>query len=128
MIGDARFLLYRSSNHQPLTDHKSLITDCRQCAATCGCGALVVAAAAGLADGCACCPAAALRCMSTVPRKCAPSAMATRGDTMSPSTDPPSRMSTFSVAVTLPLTSPRTITDLACTCALILPLGPIVST
>ena len=46
--------------------------------------------------------AAVLRCMSTLPRKCAPSAIATRGDTMSPSTDPLSRMSTLSLAVTLP--------------------------
>ncbi len=34
--------------------------------------------------------------------------MATRGAMMSPSTDPPSRMSTFSEAVTLPVTSPST--------------------
>ena len=40
----------------------------------------------------------ALRCMSTLPRKCAPSAIATRGATMSPSTEPLSRMSTFSLA------------------------------
>ena len=66
--------------------------------------------------------------MSTLPRKCAPSAMATRGEMMSPSTEPPSRMSTFSDAVTLPLTSPSTMTALANTCALILPFGPIVST
>ena len=32
-------------------------------------------------------------------------------------------MSTFSVAVTLPVTSPRMMTDLANTCALILPFG-----
>ena len=51
-----------------------------------------------------------------------------RGETMSPSTEPPSRMSTFSDAVTLPLTSPSTMTALANTCALILPFGPIVST
>ena len=37
-------------------------------------------------------------------------------------------MSTFSDAVTLPLTSPSTMTALAKTCALILPFGPIVST
>ncbi len=43
-----------------------------------------------------------LRCMSTLPRKCAPSAMATRGATMLPSTYPLSRMSTFSLAVMLP--------------------------
>ena len=47
--------------------------------------------------------------MSTLPRKCAPSAIATRGEMMSPSTDPLSRMSTLSLAVTLPVTSPRTI-------------------
>jgi hypothetical protein len=54
--------------------------------------------------------------------------MATRGETMSPSTEPPSRMSTFSVAVTLPFTSPSTMTAFANTCALILPFGPIVRT
>jgi SAM-dependent methyltransferase len=42
--------------------------------------------------------------MSTLPRKWAPSAIATRGDVMSPSTDPPSRISTFSDAETLRLT------------------------
>ncbi len=68
------------------------------------------------------------RCMSMLPRKCAPSAMATRGAAMSPSTEPLSRMSTFSLAVTLPVTSPRMTTDLANTWALILPFGPIVST
>ena len=66
---------------------------------------------------------AARFCMSMLPRKCAPSAIATRGAAMSPSTDPLSRMSTFSVAVTLPVTSPRMMTDLANTCALILPFG-----
>src|SRR5262245_12324530 len=65
--------------------------------------------------------------MSTLPRKCAPSAMATRGETMSPSTEPPSRISTFSDALTLPLTSPRTMTVLANIWALMRPLGPIVS-
>ena len=74
---------------------------------------------------CACCPA---RCMSTLPRKCAPSAMATRGEAMSPSTEPLSRMSTFSDAVTLPVTSPSTTTALANTSALILPFGPMVRT
>ncbi len=59
-----------------------------------------------------------LRCMSTLPRKCAPSAIATRGETMSPSTEPLSRMSTLSLAVTLPVTSPSTMTDFANTCAL----------
>ena len=39
-----------------------------------------------------------------------------------------SRMSTFSVAVTLPVTSPRMMTDLANTCALIFALVPIVRT
>ena len=68
------------------------------------------------------------RCMSTLPRKCAPSAIATRGEAMSPSTEPLSRMSTFSDAVTLPVTSPSTTTDFAKTSALILPLGPMVST
>ena len=38
------------------------------------------------------------RFMSTLPRKCAPSAIATRGEMMSPSTEPLSRMSTFSRA------------------------------
>ena len=47
---------------------------------------------------------------------------------MSPSTEPLSRMSTLSLAVTLPVTSPSTMTDLANTWALILPFGPIVST
>jgi hypothetical protein len=47
---------------------------------------------------------------------------------MSPSTDPLSRISTFSLAETLPVTSPRMTTALANTWALILPLGPIVST
>ena len=50
------------------------------------------------------------------------------GAAMSPSTEPLSRMSTFSVAVTLPVTSPRMMTDLANTCALIRPFGPMVST
>ena len=45
---------------------------------------------------------------------------------MSPSTEPLSRMSTFSEAVTLPVTSPSTMTALANTSARILPLGPIV--
>ena len=83
----------------------------------CGCGG--AAAARGLAPPAW--PAAwlpPLRCMSTLPRKCAPSAIATRGEMMSPSTDPLSRMSTFSLAVTLPVTSPSTITALANTCAL----------
>jgi hypothetical protein len=66
--------------------------------------------------------------MSMLPRKWAPSAIATRGAAMSPSTDPLSRRSTFSDAVTLPVTSPRITTDLANTCALIRPLGPIVNT
>ena len=47
---------------------------------------------------------------------------------MSPSTDPFSRMSTFSLALTLPMTSPSTTTDLANNSALILPFGPIVNT
>ena len=45
------------------------------------------------------------------------------GDVMSPSTDPLSRMSTFSDAVMLPVTSPSTMTVLAKTCALILRVG-----
>ncbi len=77
---------------------------------------------AGPRRPCPCCA------MSTLPRKCAPSAIATRGEVMSPSTDPFSRMSTFSLALTLPMTSPRTTTDLANNSALILPFGPIVST
>src|SRR5690349_6246357 len=64
--------------------------------------------------------------MSMLPRKCAPSAIATRGAAMSPSTEPLSRMSTFSLAVTLPVTSPRMTTDFANTCALIFPFGPMV--
>ena len=79
--------------------------------------------AASLATGLA---ARLARCMSMAPRKCAPSAMATRGEVTSPSTEPLSRMSTFSDAVTLPVTSPRTITCLANTSARIFPLGPIV--
>ncbi len=67
-------------------------------------------------------------CMSMLPRKCAPSAIATRGAAMSPSTEPLSRMSTFSLAVTLPVTSPRMTTDFAKTCALIRPFGPMVRT
>ena len=51
----------------------------------------------------ACAPAF---CMSMLPRKCAPSAIATRGADKSPSTEPLSRMSTRSVAVMLPCTSP----------------------
>src|SRR5262249_4394135 len=92
-------------------------------------------AACGLACGCCCelccgltCGWLPLRCMSTLPRKCAPSAIATRGEMMSPSTDPLSRMSTLSLAVTFPVTSPSTITAFANTCALMRPLGPIVST
>src|SRR5918993_1567748 len=68
------------------------------------------------------------RCMSTLPRKCAPSAMATRGEMMSPSTDPLSRMSTFSLAFTFPVTSPSTMTAFANTSALMRPFGPTVST
>jgi hypothetical protein len=67
-------------------------------------------------------------CMSMLPRKCEPSAMATRGATMSPSTEPFSLMSTFSVAFRLPVTWPRTTTALAETCALIRPFGPTVRT
>ena len=66
-------------------------------------------------------------CMSMLPRKCAPSAIATLGDAMSPSTDPFARISSFSVAVMLPVTLPTTTTDFALTCALICPFGPIVS-
>src|SRR5215204_96173 len=69
-----------------------------------------------------------VRCMSTAPRKCAPSAIATRGEMMSPSTDPLSRMSTFSLAVTFPVISPSTMTALANTSALMRPFGPTVST
>ena len=77
-----------------------------------------VVAAAGFDSALASPALAPARCMSTLPRKCAPSAIATRGETMSPSTDPLSRMSTLSLAVTLPVTSPSTITDFANTCAL----------
>ena len=47
--------------------------------------------------------------MTTLPRKWAPSAIATRGATRSPSTDPVSRSSTFSLAVMVPVTAPSTI-------------------
>ena len=68
------------------------------------------------------------RLMSTLPRKCAPSAMAIRGAVMSPSTAPFSRMLTMSTAVILPVTRPRMSTDLAnSSSALILPLGPTVN-
>ena len=76
-------------------------------------------------DPCPCC--SLLRCMSMLPRKYAPSAMATRGATMSPSKAPPSRMSTFSEAAMLPLIAPTTINVLAKTSALILPVDPMVS-
>src|SRR5512145_176909 len=66
--------------------------------------------------------------MSTLPRKCAPSAMATRGETTSPSTDPLSRMSTFSAAFRLPRTWPKTTIALATTWAVIRALAPMVST
>ena len=61
-----------------------------------------------------------------LPRKCEPSAIATRGATMSPSTDPDSLMSTFSVAFKLPVTWPRTTIALALTCALMRPFEPTV--
>src|SRR4029453_1116162 len=67
-------------------------------------------------------------CMSILPRKCEPSAIATLGATMSPSTDPLSLMSTFSVAIRLPVTWPRTTTTLGGTCALIRAFEPTVST
>ena len=55
--------------------------------------------------------------------------MAMRGDVMSPSTEPFSRMLTTSIAVIFPVTRPRTSTDLASSrSALIRPLGPTVST
>ena len=76
-------------------------------------------------DPCPCC--SLFRCMSMLPRKYAPSAMATRGATMSPSTAPPARMSTFSEAAMLPLIAPMTINVLAKTSALILPVDPMVS-
>ena len=67
------------------------------------------------------------RCMSTLPRKCAPSAMATRGEVMSPSTEPLSRISTFSrrrhVADDLAQDDDRLGEHLG----RILPLGPMVS-
>src|SRR6187200_988502 len=106
------------------TDHSPL-----QCAAT-GCDPTFDAlerCTCALSDlDCDGCPP--FRCISTLPRKCAPSAIATRGEMMSPSTDPPSRISTLSLAVTLPVTSPSTMTDFANTCALMRPLGPIVRT
>src|SRR5581483_4216558 len=119
----------------PSAPHASLRQAPTRCAAVgvddAGVEALTATGAAdcfGADADCGVCIPLSLRCMSTLPRKCAPSAIATRGEMMSPSTDPLSRMSTFSVAVTLPLTWPRTMTALANTCALILPLGPIVST
>jgi hypothetical protein len=66
--------------------------------------------------------------MSMLPRKCAPSEIATRGADRSPSTEPLSRISTRSLAVTLPCTSPWTTTVLANTDALMRAFGPIVST
>src|SRR5215470_16451295 len=62
--------------------------------------------------------------MSMLPRNFAPSAIATRGATTSPSTDPFSRMSTFSYAVRLPVTCPTTTIDFATTCAWTCALGP----
>ena len=70
----------------------------------------------------------AARCMSMLPRKCAPSAIAMRGADRSPSTDPWSRMSARSLAVMFPWTSPWTTMDFAKISALIRPFGPIVST
>ena len=67
------------------------------------------------------------RCMSMLPRKCAPSAIATLGETMSPSTDPLSRISTDSLALMLPVSSPQTTTAFAKTCALMRPPWPMVS-
>ena len=53
--------------------------------------------------------------------------MATRGDTMSLSTAPPSRMSPFSDTAMVSLTAPRTTNALAKTCALIVPsTGPSI--
>ena len=66
--------------------------------------------------------------MSMPPRNRAPSAMATLGAVMSPSTEPLSRIATLSVALMSPKTSPSTMTDFANTPALIRPCGPIVRT
>jgi len=63
-----------------------------------------------------------------LPRKVAPSAIATRGAAISPSTEPSSRMLIRSEAAMLPVTSPITTMDFADTCALSFALEPIVST
>ena len=63
------------------------------------CGGWGLGGSAALTSAFVAVPAAAPpRFMSTLPRKCAPSAIATRGEMMSPSTEPLSRMSTFSRA------------------------------
>ena len=72
----------------------------------------VCASAAGLAPVWADGPSATAVegcCISMLPRKCAPSPIATRGAVMSPSTEPFSWMLTVSVAVMSPVTVPATI-------------------
>src|SRR5262245_25920098 len=65
------------------------------------------------------------RCMSTLPLKCAPSAMEIRGALMSPVTEPEDLISRISLAVMFPTTLPMIVTFLALISALIFPLGPM---
>ena len=67
------------------------------------------------------------RCMSMLPRKCAPSAIATAGRRCR---RPPTRCRgcpPISLALMLPVSSPQTTTAFAKTCALMRPFWPIVS-
>ena len=94
-IGD-RAVTRSQHREQRITDRDRLSRLrrlCRGCAVPTGCGAGADGLALGLRR---CCGLPAFRCMSTLPRKCAPSAIATRGAMMSPSTEPPSLISTLS--------------------------------
>ena len=56
----------------------------------------------------------------------APSAMTSRGATMSPTTEPVGRRSTCSLALTFPVTAPLIVTFFATKSAVIVELGPMV--
>ena len=65
--------------------------------------------------------------MSTLPLNRDPSASTTRAAVMSPSSEPVIVISTLSVARTLPITLPSTITELAQISAVTEPVRPIVT-
>ena len=67
-----------------------------------------------------------LSATSTWPVTTAPSAMTSRGATMSPTTEPVARTSSCSLALTFPITAPLIVTFFATTSALIVALGPMV--